>query len=81
MKGKVVLLNPRKAMAALLTENGEYTSFAILRGCDVELGDIMSGELESFGSETWHNETKSEKVEVMIEDIYGNKRTALRNIS
>jgi len=80
MKGKVALINPKRGMAALITENGEYTSFEPA-GYDVEIGDIISGDLESVGGKTWHNETKMEEIEVMVEDIGSNKETALRIIS
>ena len=80
MRGKVALLNPKRGMAALITENGEYTTFEPL-GYDVELGDIVTGDLESVGGETWFNETKDEKIEVMVENIYGNKQTAIKIIS
>jgi hypothetical protein len=80
MKGTVAFINPTRGMAALITENGEYTSFETL-GDDVELGDILSGDLESVGGETWYNETKHEEIEVMVEDIYGTKQIALKIIS
>lgn len=80
MRGKVTLINPKRGMAALVTENEEYTSFELL-GHDVEIGDIIRGDLESVGSETWYNETQMEKIEVMVEDIYGNRQTALSIIS
>ena len=80
MKGQVELINPKRGLAALLTENGDYTSFELL-GYDVEIGDVISGDLESLGSETWSNESKRERIEVIVEDIYGSKATALRIIS
>lgn len=80
MKGKVVLMNPRRGMAALMTEDGDYTSFEIL-GSDLELGDILSGNLEALGGETWYNETQLEEVDVYVEDIYGSKYTASKIIS
>jgi len=80
MKGKVTLINPNRGMAALVTENDEYTSFEPL-GHDIELGDIISGDLESVGGETWYNETQMEKIDVAVEDIYGTKQVALSIIS
>ena len=80
MKGKIVLINNRREMAALITERGEYTSFDT-RGSDVEIGNIISGDLESVGFEEWLNETNGEKIEVFVEDICGARETALRMIS
>lgn len=80
MRGEVTLINPKRGMAALVTENEEYTSFELL-GYDVEIGDIIRGDLESVGSETWYKETQMEKIEVMVEDIYGSRQTALSIIS
>lgn len=81
MKGKIVLLNPKRGMVTALTENGEYTSFEILGGYDVEIGDVISGNLESLGGETFYNQTKKEKFEVFVEDIYNTKDIALEIIS
>ncbi len=80
MKGKVALINPQRGLAALITENDEYTTFEPL-GYDVEIGDIISGDLESVGGETWQNITKGEEIEVMVEDIYGSKSIAVQLIS
>ena len=77
MKGKVVLFNSKRGMAALITESGGYTSFEILGYEALELGDIVQGNLESLGSHKWYNYTKMEDFDVMIEDIYGSKKTAL----
>ena len=80
MEGKIVLINPKRGMASLITEYGEYTSFELL-GCDVEIGDIIIGNLESIGSETWRNETKMKEIDVFVEDTHGDKRSALSIIS
>ena len=81
MKGKIALLNPKRGMAALLTENEEYTSFEILGSYDVEVGDTIIGNLLSLGTETWNNSTKNERIEVFVEDIFGNKNSAIKIIS
>ena len=81
MKGRVNLLSPKRFMAALMTDNNEYTSFEILGGFDVEIDDIISGDLESLGGETWPNETKHEHIEVFVEDIRGSREMASLVIS
>ena len=80
MKGKVTLININRGMAALVTENNEYTSFELL-GHDVELGDIIIGDLESLSGETWYNKTQMEEIDVAVEDIHGTKQIALSIIS
>ena len=80
MNGKIVLINQKNGLAALITENDDYTSFEPL-GHIIELGDNITGNLESLGGETWYNETQNEHIEVFVEDIYGSKETALRVIS
>jgi len=79
MQGKVVLINLKREMAALITENNEYTSFEIL-GSVINIGDIVTGDLESLGGETWFNETQRDEIEVFVEDIHGSKESALRMI-
>ena len=80
MKGKVALLNIKRGMAALITESEDFTTFE-LHGNEVEIGDIISGDLESLGGATWYNETKMENIDVFVEDILGSKATALKIIS
>lgn len=80
MKGKIALYNPKRGMAALITENDEYTSFELL-GHDIEVGDVITGDLESLGGETWYNQTQMEEIEVFVEDIHGSRQIALRIIS
>lgn len=65
MKGKVVGLN--KDLCAVQADSG-ITIFEILGGHVAEIGDIISGSLESLGSETLYNKTKHEKINVFIED-------------
>ena len=81
MKGKVVMLNPQKELAAILTENDEYTSVEVLGDYNIDIGDVILGNLESLGSETYYNETKMERFNVFVQDINGNKKAALSIIS
>ena len=81
MKGKVALINSKRGMAALITENDEYTAFEVLGPLNIEVGDTINGDLESLGGETWYNVTKMEEIEVFVEDIYGKRDIALRIIS
>ncbi|WP_457571530.1 hypothetical protein [Desulfovulcanus sp.] len=68
MKGIVRAINPRKGMVAVETSLG-YSILELL-GDDVEIGDIISGNLDSLGSETVRNETQMENIEVFIQDCH-----------
>jgi hypothetical protein len=47
----------------------------------VNLGDNISGNLESVASETLLNETRNEKIKVYIQDYHCDRQTALRMMS
>jgi len=81
MKGKVALLNPTRGMASLITETGEHTSFEVLGPFNLNLNDIINGDLESLGSETWYNVTKMEQLDVFVEDIHCSSDRALKIIT
>ena len=81
MKGKVAMLNPQKEMAVILTENDEFTTVEVLGDYNIDIGDIILGNLESLGGETFYNETKMERFNVFVQEINGSKKTALSIIS
>jgi len=65
-------------MVAVLTEAGGYSVLEPL-GHDFEVGDEVTGNLESLGGETVRvNRTTS--VQVFIQDIHGSQQVALRLI-
>lgn len=70
LKGKVYMINPRKGLVAILTENNSFTIAEVLEMTLPELGDIVQGDLESLGGETLYNVTRKETIEVFIQDIY-----------
>lgn len=65
IKGKVVELN--KDLCVVQVSSG-LTIFEIIGGHVTEIGDIISGNLESVGSEPLYNETKHEKMDTFIEN-------------
>ena len=69
MKANVITINHKKGVVAVETANG-ITVFELLGGYEVELGDIISGRLESLGSETFRNETKQENLDVYVQGIH-----------
>ncbi len=52
------------------------TAFEILGDYDVEIGDEISGHLDSNGSETFKNITKEEDIEVYVEAIQATEQNA-----
>ena len=81
MQGTIVLINRKRGLAAVLTENGEFTTFEILGAYDIDLGDIVAGDMEELDHKSWRNVTKNEEIDVFVEDIYGTKENAIRLIS
>jgi hypothetical protein len=66
LKGKVIKIE--REMITVLIEN-DRTSFIELLGDEVDLGDILSGNLEDLGGETLFNITQNEEIEVFIQDL------------
>ncbi len=80
MKGEIVFFNSQRRMAAALTENNEYTVFELLDH-EIEIGDFITGNLESLGGETFYNETSFEEMDVFVEEIQVSEKSALQMIS
>lgn len=78
MNGTVTIINSQKQFLAVKTPSDEYSVIEVLEMETPELGDILSGELESLGGETLINLTKGETIEVFIQEIYATKEQALR---
>ena len=79
MEGKVIMINRSDNLIAVLTEEDEFTIFEILDiFCNINLGDIVRGDLETLGRLTLYNESRQEDFEVYIEDIHGSENTARR---
>lgn len=77
MKGIIKLINPSRGWAAVKIDSG-YTVFEILEGpFAIELGDEISGDLESHGGETLKNITKSEAMNVYIQGIMCSREHAI----
>ncbi len=56
-------------MMAVLTKEGSHTIVEVLDELR-ELGDIISGDLETLGGETLLNETTGEKIDVFAQDFH-----------
>lgn len=81
MRGTIEMINPKKGMIAVRTEDDEYSVLELLGGYSPEIGDILSGELENLGGEDVKNISQNEIWSVYIQDIHGTKSLAKRMIS
>lgn len=81
LQGIVKLVNPRRGMIAVETEDGGYTVFELLGGYEIELGDVISGNLESLGREKFTNIRNRQTLDVFVEAVQAtlvNARQLLR---
>ncbi|WP_312685759.1 hypothetical protein [Kosakonia sp.] len=66
MKGTVVHHEHRIGFIVIRDEKGEFAIAELLGKYDVEMGDVLSGNLQSSGGETLFNQTQDESMEVFI---------------
>lgn len=78
MKGVVSLINRRNDRIAAFIEDEGFTVFELLGGYSIEIGDIVSGNLDSHGGETFRNLTQLEDMDVYVQAIHCSKSVALR---
>jgi len=69
MKGIVRFLNLRNGLVAVETNQG-FSVFEIRQRCAIDIGDVITGHLDSSGVETLHNTTRGESFDVSIENIH-----------
>lgn len=68
MNGQIVEINQTRGMAAVLTEDGEYSILEML-GDEVEMGDQISWSGHyPLGSETIANHTQGRKMSVYFQN-------------
>lgn len=67
MKGTVIAFNQKKGFAAIKTDNG--ITVAELFSCEADIGDIISGDLENMGDETFNNDTQSEEFDAYVHGV------------
>lgn len=69
MLGRVALVNPRRGMVAVLTEDGDYSIIEMLGDDPPEIGDTISwGDDTALGSETVENRTSGEAYDVYFQN-------------
>lgn len=69
MNGTVVHVENRRGWIAIRDSHDEITIVELLGGYDVENGHVITGNLDSLGSETFFNKTTGEELDVMVEYI------------
>ena len=74
MRGRVYAINPQRGMVAIETENYGFTIIELLSDEDIELGDEMNWANDTgMGSETYHNRTKNQKMDVFVQNHWVSK--------
>ncbi|MGP3594281.1 hypothetical protein [Vagococcus sp. WN89Y] len=66
MKGTVVHHEHRTGFIIIRDEVGEFAIAQLSEKYDVERGDIVSGNLNSNGRETFLNQTQNESMTVLV---------------
>jgi hypothetical protein len=70
MKGIVKMINSLRGMIAVEVDGNDFTVIEILEmSCAVEIGDVISGNLDSHAGETLMNLSKNEKMDVFIQGV------------
>ena len=78
MRGAVIAINTKRGRFALAIDGGDFCAFELLEiSADIELADVLSGNLDSGGSETLKNERTGELLSVCMEITGGSRQTAL----
>jgi len=70
MKGTITTINHRTGFHAVLTEEGDITVFELVDAAQPEIGDAISGALDSLGSETLKNLSQGASFDVFIQDAH-----------
>ena len=76
MKATVVFSNASKGFFAVITEDHDYTVIEITDSCDVDVGDVISGKLDSEGDNILKNLTKNESMSTYIQAVHSSERNA-----
>ncbi len=66
MKGTVVHHEHRIGFIVIRDDKGQFAIAELLGNYDVEMGDIVSGNLHTNGGETLLNQTQNEAMEVFV---------------
>ncbi|WLI77092.1 hypothetical protein Q5705_00545 [Kosakonia sp. H02] len=70
MKGTVIHHEHRIGFIVIRDEKGEFAIAELIGSCDVERGDVVSGNIHTSGGAALFNETQEESMDVFIKE-YG----------
>lgn len=70
MQGSVSFVNPKNGFFIVEVGAGDYTVVEILGGYDIEIGDIIAGDLDSPGDGFLRNETQGVIMSVYVQDVH-----------
>jgi hypothetical protein len=69
MQGIVRAANRKTGIVALEVASGDYIIIKVPH-CDLETGDLITGEFDSVGSKIIRNDTKEELINVYIQEVH-----------
>lgn len=70
MNGTIIAINRRNGFHAVRIEDGDVTVFELLDSVELELGDSVSGALDSSGLEELFNITQRQAFSVSVEAVH-----------
>lgn len=56
---------------------GDYTCAEIYSGCSYDEGDLIYGDLYSYGMQDWYDDTSGEEITVYVDDYWQNAEQAM----
>ena len=68
--GKIIAINRKNSFYAVRTEDGDITVFELMDSYTPELGDEVTGNLDSLGSESFFNVTQKHGFSVFVQDAH-----------
>jgi hypothetical protein len=75
MKGTVIAMNLPKGFVAVETTT-DITIVELLGGYKVEIGDVITGNLNNLGGGSLYSETQQEEMDVFVQDIHCSSEVA-----
>ncbi len=80
MKGTVVHHEHRNGFIVIRDEKGAFAIAELQGDQDVEMGDVVSGDLQTSGGATLFNHTQDESMDVLIKGVGLSEQDAISQI-
>lgn len=80
MRGRIDMINHKIGWVAICTESGTYCVAEVLEMSLPGIGDIVQGDLEALGGETFYNETAQEELDVFVQDLNDNQKQVMQQL-